>query len=72
MSKEKIEKIIIGNTFFTFVTVIRRKLLRNIPKNNNYVQKDEKHLLSVIITLGRNFFGSDTYFMTELESITWD
>ena len=52
----------IGGTFFASMAVIGGKLYRNHPKNMNHVHKDTKDLVSVIITLGKNVSGGDTFF----------
>ena len=44
------------------MAVIGGKLYRNHPKNLNYVHKDIKYLVSVIITLGKDISGGDTVF----------
>ena len=56
----------IWNTCFTYVAVIGGKLFWNNPMKNNRVHKDEKYLLSVIITLGKNVSGGDAVFIMEL------
>ena len=50
-----------GNVF-TSMTVVGGKLFSNHPKNMNYVYKDSKDLVSVIINLGGNISGGDTLF----------
>ena len=46
----------IGETIFISIDVIGGQLYRNHPRNLNYIHKDTKDLVSVIITLGKNCF----------------
>ena len=44
------------------MAVIGGKMYRNHPKNLNYIHKDTRDLVSVIITLGKYISGGDTVF----------
>ena len=63
--KEKLEKekeilpstCIIGETNFTSIAVIGGRVFSNHHKNLNYLHKDGKDLVSVIITLGKYIIG---------------
>ena len=50
------------------MVVIGGKLYRNHPKNLNHMHKDVKHLVSVIITLGKYISGGDTVFYDGVKS----
>ena len=52
----------IGKTDFTSMDVIGDRLFSNHYKNLNYVHKDNKDLVSVIITLGGNISGGVNMF----------
>ena len=68
--KEKLEKAKeilpstcrVGGKFSTSMAVIDVKLFSNHPKNLNYVYKDSKDLVYVIITAVKNIRGGDTVF----------
>ena len=45
---------IIGETFFTSISLIGGRLFSNHPKHLNHVNKDSKYLVSVIINMGGN------------------
>ena len=62
-AKEKIpQKIRIGDTCFTCVSVVGGKLYSSHPQNRNCVHKNSNDLLSAIITLGTNVSGGGTFF----------
>ena len=62
-SKDKIPKQCrIGNTYFTSLETIGGDLFTINPKNINHFHKESNDLLSVIIILGTNFHGGETYF----------
>ena len=44
------------------LAIIGGKLFSNSPNNNNHVYKDENDFLLVVITLGTNVSGGDTFF----------
>ena len=58
--KEKLDKAkeilpstcIIGGNIFTSMAMIGGRLLSNHCKNLNYIHKDSKDLVSIIITMG--------------------
>ena len=62
-AKEKITKQCrIGDTCFTSLATIGGNLYTKNAKNLNHVHKDSKDLLSVIIILGTNVNGGETFF----------
>ena len=59
---------IIGGNIFTSTTVIGGRIYSNHPKNINYVHKDSKYLVSVIINMGENISGGETVFYDEVKT----
>ena len=65
-TKEKItKKCLIGDTCFTSLTTIGGNLYTRHANNLNHVHKDIQDILSVIIKLGIDFNGGETFFMME-------
>ena len=50
------------------MAVIGGKLYTNHPKNSNNVHKDTKHIISGIITVGKDISGGDTVFYDGLKT----
>ena len=66
-AKEIIPKeCIIGDTCFTSMATIGGNLYTRHAKNLNNVHKDIKYLLPVIIILGTDVNGGETFFMMEI------
>ena len=65
-SQRKItSKCRIGETYFTSIPFIEGKISSNHPKNMNFVQKDTKELVYVLITVGTIISGGEAVFLTE-------
>ena len=58
-------------TIFTSMAVIGGKIYSNHPKNMNHVHKDNKDMISVIITVGKYISGGDTVFYDGVNNLTW-
>ena len=61
--KEKIPRVCrIGDTFFSSLATIGGNLFTIHTNNINHVHKDSNNILSVIIILGKNVHGGETFF----------
>ena len=68
-SQRKItSKCRIGETYFTSISFIEGKLSSNHPKNMNFVQKDTKELVYVLITVGTIISGGEAVFFDRVKT----